>query len=144
MVVILGRTGRTERSFPATVVGMVVNVVLNLILIPPLGIVGAGIALAGSYMVIVVIMYALTHRLFPVPYEWGRLGLVIAVTAIVVAAGELLLPESGIEAWVTRGAAWMALPLLLWASGFLTPGGAGGATRDVAAERREGESRFFA
>ena len=120
MVVILGRTGRTERSFPATLAGMVVNVVLNLILIPPLGIVGAGIALAGSYLVIVVLMYALTHRLFPVPYEWGRLALLVAVTGAVVAAGELLLPESGIEAWLTRGLAWMALPLLLWASGFLT------------------------
>ena len=74
MVVILGRTGRTERSFPATVAGMIVNVALNLALIPPLGIVGAGLALAGSYVVVVVLMYALTRRLFPVPYEWGRLS----------------------------------------------------------------------
>ena len=43
LVVILGRTGRTEFSLPATVAGTAVgNVVLNLILIPPLGFVGAG------------------------------------------------------------------------------------------------------
>ena len=117
MVVILGRTGRTERSFPATVAGMIVNVVLNLVLIPPLGIVGAGIALAGSYLVVVVLMYLFTHRLFPVPYEWGRLALLVAVTAALVAGGELLLPKDGIEAWVTRTAAWLAMPLVLWAVG---------------------------
>jgi predicted permease len=93
---------------------------LNLILIPPLGIVGAGIALAASYLVIVVLMYLLTHRLFPVPYEWGRLALLLGVTAGTVAAGELLLPTDGPGAWATRGALWLAMPALLWAMGFLT------------------------
>ena len=42
MVVILGRTGRTEYNFPAAIAALISNVVLNLILVPPLGIVGAG------------------------------------------------------------------------------------------------------
>ena len=42
MVVILGRTGRTEYNFPAAIAALVSNVVLNLLLVPPLGIVGAG------------------------------------------------------------------------------------------------------
>ena len=120
MVVILGRTGRTERSFPATIAGTVANVALNLILIPPLGIVGAAIALVGSYVIVVAAMYALTRKVFPVPYEWGRLALLVLATAALIAAGDLLLPERGIEAWLTRGAAWLALPAILWASGFLT------------------------
>ena len=36
MVVILGRTGRTEFNLPAAIAALVVNVVLNLILVPPL------------------------------------------------------------------------------------------------------------
>ena len=120
MVVILGRTGRTERSFPATLAGTLANVVLNLILIPPLGIVGAGLALVGSYLIIVAAMYALTRKLFPVPYEWGRLALLVVLTAVLVGAGELLLPKDGIEAWLSRGAVWLAFPALLWAGGFLT------------------------
>jgi O-antigen/teichoic acid export membrane protein len=120
LVVILGRTGRTEFSFPATVAGTVANVVLNLILIPPLGIVGAGIALAASYLIVVGVMYALTQRLFPVPYEWGRLALLLAVTVAVVAGGELLLPKEGLAAWLSRGALWLAMPAILWAIGFLT------------------------
>ena len=53
LVVILGRTGRTEFNFPATIAALVVNVALNLLLVPPLGIVGAGLALVASYLVVV-------------------------------------------------------------------------------------------
>ena len=47
MVVILGRTGRTEFSFPATIAAVATNVALNLALVPSLDIVGAGLALVG-------------------------------------------------------------------------------------------------
>ena len=120
LVVILGRTGRTEFNLPATAAGTVVNIGLNLVLIPPLGIVGAGIALVASYLVVLVAMYVLTQRLFPVAYEWGRLALLVSATAALVAAGELLLPTSGLDGFAARAALWMALPLLLWVSGFLS------------------------
>jgi O-antigen/teichoic acid export membrane protein len=120
LVVILGRTGRTEFNFPATAAGTVANVVLNLILIPPLGIVGAGLALVGSYVIVLALMYVLTQRLFPVPYEWGRLALLVLVTAATVGAGEAFLPTDGVGAVASRTALWLALPVLLWAAGFLT------------------------
>ena len=78
LVVILGRTGRTEFNFPATIAALVVNVALNLMLVPPLGIVGAGLALVASYLVVLALMYGFTQRLFPVPYEWGRLARIVA------------------------------------------------------------------
>ena len=56
MVIVLGRTGRTEFSFPATIAATATNVILNLALVPPLGIVGAGLALIASYLVLVVLM----------------------------------------------------------------------------------------
>lgn len=120
LVVILGRTGRTEFNLPATIAGTVVNVVLNLILIPSHGIVGAGIALVASYAVILVLMYVLTQRLFPVPYEWGRLALLVGVTAATVAGGELLLPDHGFAGFLLRTVVWLALPVILLACGFLT------------------------
>jgi O-antigen/teichoic acid export membrane protein len=120
LVVILGRTGRTEFNLPATIAGTVVNIVLNLILIPSQGIVGAGIALVASYLVVLVLMCALTQRLFPVPYEWGRLALLVAVTAAIVAGGELLLPTHGLGGFAARTLLWLALPLVLAATGFLT------------------------
>jgi hypothetical protein len=70
--------------------------------------------------VILVLMYALTQRLFPVPYEWGRLALLVGVTAVMVAAGELLLPDHGLAGLALRTVVWLAIPAVLLACGFLT------------------------
>jgi O-antigen/teichoic acid export membrane protein len=119
MVVILGRTGRTEFSFPATIAAVVTNVILNLVLVPSHGIVGAGVALVGSYVIVLALMYAFTQRLFPVPYEWRRLALVLFSAAALVAAGELLLPTSGAIGLLSRGVVWLAYPAILFGFGFL-------------------------
>ncbi len=120
LVVILGRTGRTGFNFPAAIAALVANVALNLALVPPLGIVGAGIALVSSYLVVLALMYGFTQRLFPVPYEWGRLGRVVLVSAVLVGAGELLMPTSGFAALLGRAALCAAYPSVLLASGFFT------------------------
>lgn len=120
-VIILGRTGRTELSFAASGAGTMVNVALNLALVPPLGIVGAGIALVASYLAILLLTYVLTQRLFAVPYEWPRLGLVALLAAAVAAAGSLAVPDRGAGALALRVILWLAYPPLLAALGFLTP-----------------------
>jgi len=122
LVVILGRTGRTEFNFPATLAALAANIALNLALVPPLGIVGAGIALVASYLVVLVLMYGFTQRLFPVPYEWGRLARVVTVSTGIVVLGELLLPTEGFLGFLTRTALWLIYPLALLATGFFTPG----------------------
>jgi O-antigen/teichoic acid export membrane protein len=122
LVVILGRTGRTEFNFPATAAALAANVALNLALVPPLGIVGAGIALVASYLVVLALMYGFTQRLFPVPYEWGRLARIVLVSAVLVGAGELLLPTEGATGFLTRAVLWLAYPLALLLIGFFTPG----------------------
>jgi O-antigen/teichoic acid export membrane protein len=120
LVVILGRTGRTEFNFPAALGGLLVNVALNLILVPPLGIVGAGIALVASYLVVLALMYAFTQRLFPVPYQWGRLARVAVTSAALVGVGELLLPTSGFPGLLGRLVLIALYPLGLLATGFFT------------------------
>jgi O-antigen/teichoic acid export membrane protein len=122
LVVILGRTGRTEFNFPAAAAALVTNIALNLALVPPLGIVGAGIALVASYLVVLVLMYGFTQRLFPVPYEWGRLLRVLLVSALLVGGGEALLPSDGFAGLAARIALWLAYPFALLATGFFTPG----------------------
>jgi O-antigen/teichoic acid export membrane protein len=119
MVVILGRTGRTEFSFPATISAVATNVALNLALVPSQGIVGAGLALVASYVVVLALMYVFTQRLFPVPYEWRRLALVVFSAAALVGAGEALLPTAGLGGLAGRTALWLAYPLALFIFGFL-------------------------
>jgi O-antigen/teichoic acid export membrane protein len=120
LVVILGRTGRTEFNLPAALAALVVNVVLNLLLVPRLEIVGAALALVVSYLVVLGLMYVFTQRLFPVPYEWGRLLRVVLAVAVIVGAAELLVPTEGAGGFLLRAALLAAYPLALWATGFLS------------------------
>jgi O-antigen/teichoic acid export membrane protein len=122
MVVILGRTGRTEFNFPAAIGALASNVVLNLILVPPWGIVGAGVALLASYLVVVALMYGFTQRLFPVPYQWGRLTRVVLASAVLVGFAELAVPTAGLGGFLIRAALLAAYPLALLAGGFFTSG----------------------
>ena len=48
-LVIAGRAQVTRRNFPAAFVGLAVNIVLLIVLVPSYGIVGAGVALCGAY-----------------------------------------------------------------------------------------------
>ena len=121
LVVILGRTGRTEFNFPAAIGALVANVALNLVLVPPLGIAGAGLALVASYLVVLGLMYVFTQRLFPVPYEWGRLLRVVLTVAAIVGFAELVVPTSGAGGLLIRAVLSAAYPLALFASGFFTP-----------------------
>jgi O-antigen/teichoic acid export membrane protein len=121
LLVILGRTGRTEFNFPATGAALAANVGLNLLLVPAFGIVGAGVALVLSYLVVLVLMYAFTQRLFPVPYEWTRLLRALLTASLLIAAGELLLPTAGAAGLLARTGLWLLYPLALLATGFFTP-----------------------
>ncbi|HTR75637.1 MAG TPA: lipopolysaccharide biosynthesis protein [Solirubrobacterales bacterium] len=120
MVVILGRTGQTKYNLPAAFAALVANVALNLLLVPPLGIVGAGLALVASYLVVIALMYWFTQRLFPVPYEWGRLARVLFGAATLVGLGELVMPTAGFGGFVGRLALALLYPPLLLILGFFT------------------------
>jgi O-antigen/teichoic acid export membrane protein len=122
LVVILGRTGRTEFNFPAAIGALAANVALNLVLVPAMGIAGAGLALVVSYLVVLGLMYVFTQRLFPVPYEWGRLLRVVVAVAALVGVAELLVPTSGALGLLIRVALFVAYPLLLFATGFFSEG----------------------
>ncbi len=120
LVVILGRTGRTELSFPATATAVIVNVGLNLLLVPEYGIIGAGVALVLSYAVVVAVMYAIVRRLFWVPYEWRRLATAVLLAAALVAIGETLVSHEGAGGLALTLLLCAAYPAGLWAGRFLT------------------------
>jgi O-antigen/teichoic acid export membrane protein len=121
-VVIAGRARMTVRVLPAAVLGLAVNVVGLVVLVPAWGIAGAGVALCAAYAAMLVAIYLLTRRLFSVGFEWGRLARLAAVLGGVAVAGELTLPTSGLVGLVTRAGALALVPVLLVASGFLRPG----------------------
>ncbi|HEY2320522.1 MAG TPA: lipopolysaccharide biosynthesis protein [Solirubrobacteraceae bacterium] len=115
---VAGRAKVTERNFPPAVAGLVVNVILLLVLVPALGLAGAGLALCGAYVVMLGVMHALTRHAFPVAFEWRRLLQLVIVVGGLAAAGELALPTSGVVGLLGRAVVWLAIPLVLLATGF--------------------------
>ena len=120
LLVVLGRTGRTEFNFPATLAGVTANIGLNLILVPIWGIVGAAVSLVISYSIVLILMYIFTQRLFPVPYEWLRLLKVVGSSAVLIAIGEVFIPNDGIAFLAIRLLLIAALPALMILTGFFT------------------------
>jgi hypothetical protein len=94
---------------------------LLVVLVGPLGIAGAGIALCGSYVVIITILHLLTRRLFHVPFEVGRMGAAVLVLAGVAVFGELVVPATGAGPLLIRLALAAAVPPLLVAAQVITP-----------------------
>ncbi|HYB26825.1 MAG TPA: lipopolysaccharide biosynthesis protein [Solirubrobacteraceae bacterium] len=117
-LVIAGRAKVTTRNFPAALAGLIANVVLLLVLVPGLGIAGAGIALCGAYVVMIGFMHILIRRAFAADFEWRRLVQLALVLGGMSAAGDVLLPTHGAVGFLTRAAVLAAIPLVLMGTGF--------------------------
>src|SRR3954463_4946241 len=141
-VVVAGRLGITSRNVPAAVAGLAVNVVLLVVLVDPLGIAGAGLALCGAYVVMLFVLWGLTRRRFSIAFERGRLARLVAILGGGTVLGERLLPTAGVVGFVTRAALAAALPVALILSGFFTRKERARARSVLSTRlRRSGESR---
>ncbi|HEV2059814.1 MAG TPA: lipopolysaccharide biosynthesis protein [Solirubrobacteraceae bacterium] len=121
LVTIGGRVGVTTRTFPAALAGVVVNVVVLVALVGPLGIAGAGIALVAAYAVMLVVLHLLTRGLFAVPFQWRRIAHAVVLLAGVSVGGELALPQAGADGFLLRAGAAAFIPLLFAATQFVAP-----------------------
>jgi O-antigen/teichoic acid export membrane protein len=101
----------------------IANILLNILLIPWIGILGAAIATLVGYLLLAVIGYSVGQRYFPIPLDWVRLGklaLASGLTIIVIiAVGRL--PLSDWEGRILRALSLLIYPLLLIAVRFITP-----------------------
>ena len=114
--IVLGRRKRTQFNWVATGAGALVSVVLNLLLIPPYGIIGAGIANVSAFTVMFVVITWWSQRVFWVPYQWRRV-----VTVVSVAVGLTVLGKT-LDVPLAAAIALVALyPLVLWPLRFYLP-----------------------
>jgi O-antigen/teichoic acid export membrane protein len=79
---------RTDNLAWTTFVGAVVNLALHLALIPPFGIVGAGIATLAAQGVYVALLFWASQRCYPIPYRWREVFWISALSALVIAGGQ--------------------------------------------------------
>jgi hypothetical protein len=64
-------------------------------------------------------MHMLIRRAFPVSFEWRRLLQLTVVIGGLAAGGDLLLPTAGLGGFLLRGLIFLAIPLVLWLTGFV-------------------------
>jgi O-antigen/teichoic acid export membrane protein len=112
----IGRQKRTQFNWVVTGAAAVVNVVLNLALIPSYGMMGAAVATVAAYVVMFAGMAWWAQRIYPVPYQWRRVGTAVAVGVALAAAGKLA--DAGLPLAVALTAVY---PLALATAGFLLP-----------------------
>ncbi|MBV8257360.1 MAG: polysaccharide biosynthesis C-terminal domain-containing protein, partial [Actinobacteria bacterium] len=111
-----GRARRTQLNWVVTGFGALVNVGLNVWLIPKYGLVGAAIATLAGYAALFVAMTAYAQTIYPVPYQWRRIVTVLAAAAALnVAARAPHLPLAPSFLLVA------AYPLALLLLGFYLP-----------------------
>ena len=103
---------RTGAVSAATWAGALVNILLNALLIPRLGMMGAAWATLAAYAVMAAAVWALGRASRPVPYEWTRLAVLAGWTAALWWPGM----SAGLPA---RFLLLAAYPVGLLASGFL-------------------------
>jgi O-antigen/teichoic acid export membrane protein len=90
MAIGVGRAKRTQLNWLITGVAAVVNVVLNLALIPPYGMMGAAVATVAAYLVMFAGMTWYAQHVFPTPYQWRRVLTAAGAAVALTAAGKLL------------------------------------------------------
>jgi O-antigen/teichoic acid export membrane protein len=72
---------KKTRYLPAVnVAGALLNIGLNYLLIPRFGIAGAAWATFLAYLAMAGMLYVVVRRIYPVPYEWGRLWKIGGIT----------------------------------------------------------------
>ena len=86
----LNITKQTQYYPVTTIAAAAVNILLNFLLIPRFGIVGAAWANGAGYAVQAALGYAFAQRFYPVPYEWGRLLRVCAAAIAATLAAQAL------------------------------------------------------
>jgi O-antigen/teichoic acid export membrane protein len=103
--------------------GALVNIVLNFALIPTFGMMGAAWSTLATYVAIVAITIAVCRRLMPIPYEYGKIGLMVTA-GVAVQLVVMVVQASGLFVLTALSPAWCLVLFagLLVATGAFTVG----------------------
>ncbi len=100
-----------------------VNIILNVILIPAYGIKGAAAATLISYLYLSLISYFVSRRYYDFQVDGKRIGLIIIATCLTASAGVFLPPETGnpLLALLIKVLILLLYPVILLLLRFITP-----------------------
>jgi O-antigen/teichoic acid export membrane protein len=100
-----------------TGLGVALKIVATYALVPILGMNGAALGTALGYGVMMVALYFISQRLYPIAYEWKRVIKLVFITALIFVAGYWVFTAP----WQKAGLL-LAFPIILLLSGFFEKG----------------------
>jgi O-antigen/teichoic acid export membrane protein len=98
-----------------------VSVGINVLLIPVWGMHAAAATAVLANAILVAGAWVYSQRVYPVPYEWRRIGLITAVAAVVVAGAWLVSPPGAVASIGWAAVCWLLFVLLLVKTGAIAP-----------------------
>jgi O-antigen/teichoic acid export membrane protein len=107
--------GRPGRVWIVTVAAAVLNVGLNLVLVPQVGAIAAAVNTVIGYLALLIGVFTYMRLTCqpPLRYEWGRVGYGVGVILVVTAVGLALSPDQPALALLLRGTLLAGAGLLL-------------------------------
>ena len=112
----IGRARQTQYNWIVAGIAALVNVALNVALIPPFGMMGAAVATLAAYVALFAAMWLNSRRVYPVAYQWRR------VLSVAVVGAGLTAIAWAVDAPLPLAIALvLAYPLVLAALGFYLP-----------------------
>jgi O-antigen/teichoic acid export membrane protein len=112
----IGRARQTQLNWVVSGAAAVVNVVLNVILIPRYGMIGAAISTAAAYVGLLLGMVWNSRRVYPVDYQWRRVVTLVGVAIGLTVLGSVLDVPLAVAILIA-----LAYPLALLPLGFYLP-----------------------
>ncbi len=123
---------KKNRLIPViTLVASGVNVGLNFLLVPVYGMWAAAWTTVIGFGILAVLVYFVSNRYYPIPYEWRRLITLGVATALTLGAGWAIGSAMGVTVdmplselvvgQLAMTPALLVFPLVLWAGRFFTP-----------------------
>jgi O-antigen/teichoic acid export membrane protein len=109
---------QTRLKLGVSVAATVVMTILYALLIPSHGGLGAALATLGGFGFLAVCTWTTTQRIFPIAYEWRRLGGLLALAAGLAVVSRLL--PAGMWSLPVRAALWLVWPVMLWHLGLVS------------------------
>ena len=123
---------KKNRMMPViTLVASGVNVGLNFLLVPAYGMWAAAWTTVIGFGILAVLVYFVSNKWYPIPYEWRRLITLTVAAALTLGAAWAIGWSLGVSVYQPFGSlvagqlamtpALLVFPLVLWAARFFTP-----------------------
>jgi O-antigen/teichoic acid export membrane protein len=116
MAIGIGRVRRTRFNWIITGAAAALNIGLNVVLIPPYGMIGAAIATVAAYVLMFLLMTWNAQRVYPVRHQWRRVATLVGVAVGLTVLGKVAKVSLPVAVALTA-----VYPLLLLPLGFYLP-----------------------